>query len=139
MLTKDAIVQYYRHPKGQLEWHIPIEWHEVGRYRFHGEATQYYPTGEIKVRRTYHHGVEIGEEIMYYKDGGVMSVLPFKNGKKDGTHTFIHPGGKTEQVKYAEGEIEKPKEKGSDAADSGRQPESKKILPRDYIPPALRR
>ena len=50
MLTKDAIVEKY--PNGQIEWRIPIEWYVVGRYRRHGEAIQYYPTGEVKLRRT---------------------------------------------------------------------------------------
>lgn len=148
MLTKDAIVEHYQN--GRLEWHIPIEWHAVGAYRFHGDAVQYYPTGEVKLTRTYEHGVEVGEEIIYYRDGDVMSRLSFnKDGKKDGTYVYNHPDGTREEADYDGGEDPirtrkfdkqgKEKKKKNDQPERGAEPGPKKILPGDHIPPSLLR
>jgi uncharacterized protein len=130
MLTKDAILAYYSN--GQIEWKIPIEWHVYGAYRRHGEAFSYYPTGEIKSRRTFEHGAIVGEEMMYYRDGSVMSVVPFKNGRIDGVHIFRHPNGREERKEYEQGLIKHD-------AKSERAAEPKKILPRDHIPASLLR
>ena len=142
MLTKEAIVTHY--PNGQLEWRVPIEWHVYGHYRRHGEALQYYPSGEVKLHRTYEHGVEVGTETIYYKNGSVMSTLNFTNGKKEGVHIFNHPDGSREECSFASGELarssikhfdEKGKEKlRTHEPDSKGPTELKKILPGDHIP-----
>jgi antitoxin component YwqK of YwqJK toxin-antitoxin module len=148
MLTKDAIIE--RYPNGFIEWYMPIEWHVFGSYRLHGQATQYYPTGEVKLTRTYDHGLETGEEIMYYKDGSVMSRLPFKDGMKDGLHVFTHPDGSREEVTFEAGELKretakkfdkngKEKVKKNESTDGSGNADSKKILPGDYVPAALAR
>lgn len=145
MLTKDAIVEKY--PNGQIEWRIPIEWYVVGRYRKHGEAVQYYPTGEVKIRRTYEHGKEIGDEVMFYRDGSVMSRLPLVNGQKHGTYVFNHPDGSREEADYENGELRrtrkldkkgKEKPKKDDQPERDRETGPKKILPGDHVPSALR-
>ena len=144
-LTKDAIITHY--PNGRLEWHIPVEWHAYARARRHGEATQYYPSGEVKLKRTYEHGVEVGEEIMFYRNGSVMSRLPFKNGKHEGTHVFNHPDGTSEEAVYENGELKstkrldkngKEKPRKNDQPDRGPAAGPKKILPGDHVPPSLR-
>ena len=143
MLTKDAIVEYY--PNGQLEWNIPIEWHVVGVYRRHGEAVQYYPTGEVKIRRTYKHGKEMGDEVMYYRDGSIMSRLTFKNGKKEGPYVFNHPDGSREEAAYEGGELKegsirhfdkdgKEKARKNEILQRDRDTGAKKIMPGDHIP-----
>ena len=144
MLTKEAIVEHY--PNGQLEWRIPIEWHVVGAYRFHGEAVSYYPTGEIKIRKVYEHGLLVGDEVMYYRDGSVMSILPFKAGRKEGVYSFRHPDGSQEECEYKDGEPvdgsirkldQQGKEKKGNAAKREPNLEPKKILPGDHIPASL--
>ena len=159
MLTKDAIVAYYKN--GQLEWRIPIEWHVVGAYRFHGEAQQFYPNGARKLVRTYEHGVEVGAEFMYYPDGSPMSVLPFNaKGQKHGEYMFFPKEGGREQVIYENGEAvgsprkfdkagaeimrrvapaKEPEETKDEADNGGREPGAKKILPGDHIPASLTR
>lgn len=148
MLTKDAIIEKYEN--GQTEWLIHIEWHVYGHYRPHGEAVQYYPTGEVKIKRTYEHGKEVGEEIQYYRDGSVRSILPFKDGKKDGKYVFHYSDGQREECEFAGGELVhgsvrrfdkdgKPRGVKENEPNPRTEPEVKKILPGDHIPPSLLR
>ena len=148
MLTKDAITTKYAN--GQTEWNIPIEWHAVGVYRRHGEAIQYYPTGEVKLRRSYVHGVEVGEEKIYYRNGNVMSIIPFKDGRKDGKHIFNHPDGSREEVEYEAGECKqgsahkfdkngKERKDRNEKPDGRGEPGPKKILPGDHVPASVSR
>lgn len=147
MLTKDAIIEKY--PNGQVEWHMPIEWHAWRAYRRHGESIQYYPTGEVKLRRTYEHGKEVGREIIYYRDGSVMSTVTFVDGRPDGKHTFTHKDGSTEEAKYVSGALDAGSIKRYDQrgriinkrqnAQPARNPGTQTILPGDNVPPALAR
>lgn len=85
------------YPNGQLEWFVPFDENE----KPHGEATQYYPTGEVKKKKTYSHGKIVGDEIQYFRNGVVMAVLPFVDGWKHGTYrTFYESGALESETDY---------------------------------------
>ena len=150
MLTKEAILEYY--PNGQIEWRIPIEWHAFAVYRFHGEAIQYYMSsdgslGPVKIKRNYQHGVEVGEEVIYYPDGKVMSTLQFRDGRKEGAYIFNHQDGSREECSYEGGNFveqsikrfDKHGKHKDEKPEPRRETGSKKILPGDNIPSSLTR
>lgn len=77
---------------GKPEWVIPIEFHVPGKYRLHGEAIQYYPTGEKKISQVNERGATVSE-THYYRDGKVRLYLPFEVEETDGKRSF-HKNGK---------------------------------------------
>lgn len=148
MLTKEAIIEKY--PNGQIEWHIPIEWYTLGKYRKHGVSKQFYRDGKLKIERNYVHGLAVGSEKIYYPDGAIMSELPFDNkGQRDGKYVYYHRDGSTETVDYEAGEPKgKPQrfdrrgreiKKRDAGADKRGEPGPKKIMPGDNVPASVLR
>lgn len=68
-------------------------------------ATQYYPSGAVKMKLCFKNGTKINDEIHFFEDGSLSYEYHYKNGELDSTFISMHLNGKLHQKgQYLQGE-----------------------------------
>lgn len=88
------VIEYYKEKDGQKELYKMEEFYENGIKRIEG----YYRDGQ-----------KDGRWSSYFPEGGVWSVVGYKNGEMHGKQTVYHPNGQ----KYYEGSFDNGIRKGT--------------------------
>ena len=83
---------------------LRYEWEYKDGKRADGVARSWYPSGQLKEKRTYKDGKQDGSYTFFYEDGQKGLVWNYKDGKQDGLQTnWYENGQKNGEVIFKDG------------------------------------